>query len=133
MARDTHAFLLRSPAGTPAAVRHNACPRGGANLPLRERARCVDAVAAVESRGMGFLAPASVRRSSEQRGTQPRTGGTRRTPRPGSERSSILSGIAGIATTFIARMLDLNDEIATCVAPMAGAPARHPQSIGPVR
>ncbi|MBB5708749.1 hypothetical protein [Sphingopyxis panaciterrulae] len=37
--------------------------------------------------------------------------------RPGNERPLILSGIVGIATAFIARMLDLNDETATCVGP----------------
>src|SRR3546814_20302118 len=82
---------------------------------------------------MRFRAPASVRRSSEQRRTHPQAGRTRGTSRPGNERPLIPSGIAGIAAAFIARMLDLNDEIATCVAPKAGAPARHPQSIGPVR
>src|SRR3546814_7966165 len=120
--RDTHAFPATPPAGTPAAVRYNACPRGGAHLPLRERARGADAADVVESHGMRFRAPASVRRSSEKHGTHPQAGRTRGTSRPGNERPLIPSGIAGIAAAFIARMLDLNDEIATCVAPKAGAP-----------
>src|SRR3546814_1002561 len=66
LARDTHAFPATPPAGTPAAVRYNACPRGGAHLPLRERARGADAADVVESHGMRFRAPASVRRRSEE-------------------------------------------------------------------
>lgn len=133
MARDTYAFPLTRPIGASVAVRHNACPRGGAHLPLRERAPCVDAVAAVESHGMSFRALASVRRSSKRRGTHRQAGRTRGTSRTNNERPLTMSGIVGIATAFIARMLDLNDEIATCVVTKAGAPAHHPQSIGPVR
>ena len=92
----------------------------------------MDAAAAAESRGMGFRAPASVRRSSEQSGPHPKAGWMRGTSRPGNERPLILSGIAGIAAAFIARMLDLYDEIATCVVPEAGAPARLLQPIGSV-
>ena len=133
MARDTHAFPLTPPAGTPVAVRHGEWPRGSARLPLPERVRRAGAVAAIESRGMSIRAPASVRRSSGQRGTHPKAGRTRGTFRPGNGIPLIMAGIVGIVPAFIARMLDLNDEIATCAAPEAGAPARHPQSIGPVR
>jgi hypothetical protein len=82
---------------------------------------------------MDFHAPASVRRSSGQRASPAKAGRTRGTPHPGNERPSIPSEIAGFATAFIVRRRDLTDEIATCVIPEAGAPARHPQSIGPVR
>lgn len=132
MIRDTHAISLRPPAGVPAAVRPNG-RRGGARPPRGGRVRRVGAVAAVKSRGMSFHAPASARRPREQRGMLPKAGRTRGASRSGSERPSIQPDIVGIATAFVARMLDLNDGIATCALPEAGAPARHPQSIGPVR
>src|SRR3546814_18119568 len=102
--RDTHAFPAPPPAGTPAAVRYNACPRGGAHLPLRERARGADAADVVESNGMRFRSPASVRRSSEKPGTHPHAGRTSGTSRPGKEIHFIPSGLTGIPAAVIHTM-----------------------------
>jgi len=89
-------------------------------------------MSSVEPCGMTFRAPAAVHRSPDRRWPRPKTCRTRDTPRLGNGKPSIMSGIVRIATAFLARSFDLNDEIAIRVMPKAYTPARHPQSIGPV-
>jgi hypothetical protein len=135
------------------AVQHGASPPGGVFLRLEERARRIGAVVTlravdvampidgaamsapspVEPRGVAFSAPASTRRSSGRRWTDPKTRRTRDRPSLGNKKPLIMSGVVRIAPGFIAGVFDLNDEIAPRIARRVNAPECRPQSIGPVR